>query len=147
MRVFLIALLIVMLAACASSTQAVRPADVAQAEVGVNLRAPLMFGSSRTAQASFDVTVNNPAKVEVRVRRIRLSSPSMMDYEILPVVRTFNDVIPPGGSKTFSVLAEAVSSTRGLSPSEPLNIRAEVDFEAGERRYREIYTIMSATVR
>lgn len=147
MRVFMTALLIAMLAACSSSNRAVRPADVAQAEVGVNLRSPLMFGSSRTAQASFDVTVRNPANVEVRVRRIRLSSPAMMDYEILPVVRTFNDVIPPGESKTFSVLAEAVSATRGLSPSEPLNIRAEVDFQAGERRYREIYTIMSATVR
>jgi hypothetical protein len=141
------ALLIAMLAACSSSNVAVRPAEVAQAEVRVNLRAPLMFGSSRTAPASFDVIVRNPAKVDVRVRRIGLSSPAMMDYAIQPVVRTFNDVIPPGGTKTFSVLAEAVSSTRGLTPSEPLNIRAEVDFEAGERRFREIYTIMSTTVR
>lgn len=141
------AVLIAILAACSSSNQAVRPVEIAQAEVGVDLRAPLLFGSSRTAQAALDVTVRNPATVEVRVRRMRLSSPAMMDYGILPVVRTFNDVIPPGGSKTFPFLAQAVSSARGLTPSEPLNIRAEVYFEAGERRYREIYTIMSATVR
>ena len=145
MRFPLTALTAVVLAACATS--ATRPADISRAEVSVALRAPLMFGSSRTAQAPLDVTVTNSAHVPVRVRRIRLSSPAMMDYTIRPVSFPFNDELAPNASKTFTLLSEAYASTRGLMPSEPLNVRAEIDFETGTHKYREIFNVVSGTLR
>ena len=146
MRFSFAVLLIAMLAACSSGSGA-RPADLPQADVNVMLRAPLMFGSSRVASAGLDVTVRNQATVPIRVRRIQLSSPAMVEYAIRPVERAFNDALAPGETKTFSILAEAVSSSAGLSPSEPLNVRAVIQFEEGKRSYRDVFTIMSANMR
>jgi hypothetical protein len=98
-----------------------------------------MFGSSGTGAASFDISVTNPATVPVRVRRIRLSAPAMVEYEIRPVSQPFDAVLAPNETKTFSMLTQAVASIPGLSPSEPLNLRTEVDFEVNSKRYREIY--------
>ena len=145
MRFPLFVLCLTVLAACATS--ATRPAEIARADVSVALRAPLMFGSSRTAQAPMGVTVTNTANVPVTVRRIRLSSPAMMDYEIRPVSAAFNDLLAPNASKTFVLLSQADAARAGLDPAEPLNVRAEVDFVAGKYKYREVFNVVAGTLR
>ncbi len=138
MRLSVTVLFVAMLTACAG-TSANRPPEIARARVETTLRAPLMFGSSGTGAASFDITVTNPATVPVKVRRIRLSAPAMVEYAIRPVSQPFDAVLAPNETRTFSILTEGVASRPGLIPSEPLNLRTEVDFEVNSKRYREIY--------
>ena len=147
MRLSIPVLLMVMLAACSSANSGARPADVAQADVNVNLRAPLLFGSSGVTQAAFDVIIRNNATVPVKLRKIRLTSPAMVEYSIRPMERSWDDTLAPGVTKTYTMLGEAIAASSGLNPSEPLNVRAEIDFEVNGRRYRDIFTIGSASSR
>ena len=141
MRFPIAALLIATLAACGSGGSA-RPADVARSEVGVRLGAPLFFGSGQVAPATFEVTVRNQATVPIRVWRIHLSSPSMVQYAIRPVERTFNDSLEPGESKSFALVTDAVASAPRLDSTEPMNVRVEIDLEANGHRYRELSNVM-----
>jgi hypothetical protein len=127
---------------CASGGGA-RPAEVAAAEVTVRLRSPLFFGSGREAPASFEVDVTNQATVPLVVRSIRIASPGMVQYTILPRERIFKETIAPGETKTLPVDATAVASRGGLMAGEPLNVRVDVEFEASGRRFREIYSLLN----
>ena len=65
------------------------------------------------------------------------NSPGMGEYTLLRVTRQFHEVIKPGESKTLTVFATAQTTVR--RPTEPLTIRAVIEFEAeGNARWREI---------
>jgi hypothetical protein len=142
MRLPVVVLSMAMLAACGSGG-GTRPANVAPAEVTVNLAAPIFFGAGTSAPAAVDVTVRNRATVPIQVRRIRLSATSSMtDYTLRPMERMFNEALPPGTSKTFSISTTAIAARAGITPSEPITIRTEISLEANGSPYREIFTMM-----
>lgn len=141
MRSSITILLVSLLVACSSS--GTRPAGVAAADVSVRLAAPLFFGSGRTSAAALDVNITNRANVPVTLRRIHIYTPGMVQYTLRPLDRPYNDTLAPGETKTYHLTTEAITSTPALTPTEPLNVRVELDFEATGKRYREIFNIVN----
>jgi hypothetical protein len=137
---FKIALPLFLLVACSSASRP--PAGPANAEVSVRLKGPLFFSSSRQANASFDVAIRNRTAVPITVRRVRMATPEMMEYVLRPTEKTFNETLAPGETKTLWLPATFVSSSVGLMPSEPLIVRATIDFEGGGKPFREIFNII-----
>jgi hypothetical protein len=136
-RFFSLALMPAMLLtmACGSAGSS-RPATVAKPDMNVELAHDLFFGSGATAPATIDVTVLNRATVPILLRRVELSSPGMVQYGIYPITRQFHETIQPGETKTVAVFATAQTSVR--RPTEPLTLRAIVDFEASGKVWREM---------
>jgi hypothetical protein len=131
-------LLLLLLAACASSSSGERPSDVAQPDIRVRQAAPLFFGSGYEAPVTLDVHITNNATIPLRVREIEVRSPGMMQYTLIRRVRAFSETIPPGESRTLSVVTTAVARRSQLQSSEPLSVQAVVRFEANGRGFREI---------
>ena len=136
------ALSLLLCLACASGG-ASRPANVAAPDVAVELRTPLFFGATRESPVTLDVNVTNRATVPLQARRVRVTSPGMVQYVLRPRERYLREDIAPGETKTILVDGVAVASRAGLAPSEPLNVRVEIEFEGGGRRFREIYDRMN----
>lgn len=121
---------------CGSGKTTGRPASVAQPGLSVELTHDIFFGSGATAPATIEVTVLNRATVPIMLRRVELTSPGMVQYAIYPTVRDFRETIQPGETKSVSVFATAQTTVR--RPTEPLTLRAVVDFEAAGSVWREI---------
>jgi len=126
---------IVFLLAC-GSTGGTRPKSIPKPDVGVALTHSVFFGSSSEAPATIEVRAFNRASVPIELRRVELSSPGMIEYAIRPMSRDFREVIGPGETKTVTVFATAETSVS--RPTEPLTLRAIVDFEAAGARWREV---------
>jgi hypothetical protein len=120
-------------AACASS-----PQEPSLVEVDVRTGGSLFFGSGTTAPLMAEVVVGNRTSAPIVLRGIRLSSPGMSQYSLLPESRTFNDTIAAGEAKAYPMTPTAVASRARMTVNEPLTIRAEIDFESGGKRRREI---------
>jgi hypothetical protein len=142
LRNVLLVLITALLAACGTSPGATasRPASIEQPDIDVVLAHSLFFGGATTAPATVDVTVTNRAAVPITVRRIEIDSPNMTQYALRRAVRDLKDVIDPGQSKTLSLFTTAVTTVN--RPSEPLNLRALVQLEAGELKWRELVTVL-----
>jgi len=135
MRRLLIPLLLVA-AACASMN---RPDTPGRPEVGVRQLGTLFFGSGSTSPVTFEVGVRNAAAEPIQLLRVRLeSSPSMAQYSTNPVERVLNETLAPGQVKSISLTATARTLTR--NPTEPLSMRAFVEYSSGGTRHRELYT-------
>lgn len=141
MRNWVAVVLLSLSIACSSASS--RPADVAAPDLDVAFAAPLFFGSSRTAPASFNVTVTNQAKVPMTVHSLRLSSPSMAQYGIRPVQRLFNETLAPGESKTLYLSTTAIAAVAGIMAMEPLTLRVEGDFAVAGQRYHELFNVVN----
>jgi hypothetical protein len=133
-------LLILLAVACSSSNAADRPANISKPEVAVRSTAStIFFGSGLTAPVPLEVAVANNASVPLRVRRIQIESPGMAEYSLYPLQRMFNDEIGPGQTKTFNLVGTAYTNISRLNPTEPLQVRATVEFEGPDKhRFREI---------
>lgn len=129
----------ILIAAACSSGGGTRPSTVTQADVDVRTAGSLFFGSGTSAPLNLDVTVTNRARVPMTVRSIRVSSPGMMQFTILPAQKMFSTTLEPGETKNFPISTTAIASRSRLSPTEPLNLRADVDFETNGRRFKEIF--------
>ena len=125
----------VFLVACASN-MAQRPKEIAQPSIEPRLASPLFFGSYSSAPATIEVLIRNNAKVPIVVRRIEVDSPGMAMFTIVKSARTFRETIPPGETKALTVFATA--TTTRSNPTEPLAMRAIVDFESGPTVWREM---------
>lgn len=79
------------------------------------------------------------------VRAIRISSPGMMQYTVRPEQRMFSTTLAPGETKSFPISATAIASSRRLSVTEPLDLRADIDFETDGRRFREIFNFSNVS--
>lgn len=108
-------------------------------EVEIRQAAPLFFGSGTTAPVSFDIAVANRGSEPLIVRRIRVESPGMVQYGVYPREEIYRETIPPGQTKTLALNATAWASQSRLQPSEPLSLRAMIDFESEGKHFREIY--------
>ncbi len=120
--------------ACASGGSS-RPKHIAQPAVELVMPHDIFFGSGSSAPATIEVIVHNRATVPIRVRRVEVDSPGMVQYAIQRTVRDFAETVPAGGSKAVTVFATAVTTVS--RPTEPLTIRAVIDFEAAGTRWRE----------
>ena len=122
---------------CSHVKNTSRPSTIPQPDLNARLAHSIFFGSSSTAPATVDVFVGNRATVPITVRRIEVDSPGMGEYALIRTTRAFREVIAPGQSKTLTVFATAETTVR--RPTEPLTIRAVIEFEAeGQARWREI---------
>lgn len=122
--------------ACASSKSA-RPATIAQPDIDARLVHQVFFGSGTSAPATIEVRVLNRATVPVMVNRVEIDSPGMGQYTIGRTMRDFKQVVQPGETKALTVFATAYAQTT-VNPSEPLMLRAIVEFSAGDAVWREI---------
>lgn len=136
MKARILPLLLLAAIACASAQNTQRPAELAQPGVDIRLTSPIFFGSGMTAPVTLDVDITNRAKVPLTLRRIELDSPGMMQYELIRHARTFRETIEPGETKPVTLFATA--SRRVRYPSEPLTVRAILEFEAGDNVWREV---------
>lgn len=130
-------LMFVAIAGCSHMQSTSRPATIPQPELAAGLTHSIFFGSSSTAPATIEVAVGNRASVPITVRRVEVDSPGMGEYTLIRTVRDFREEIPPGQMKKLTVFATAQTAVR--RPTEPLTIRAIIEFEAaGGARWREI---------
>jgi hypothetical protein len=129
-----------LLAACAASPSAKRPTNVPKPDVEVRF-GDLFFGSGTSAPLPMDVFVRNGGAQAIAVRRIRVESPGMSQYGILPYERIYNTTIEPGRVENFALTPTALASSARMRPTEPLTLRVWIDFKAGEFRWREIYML------
>jgi hypothetical protein len=134
-------LILLVAAACSSSPGASdRPNTIPKPEIAVRSTAStIFFGSGSTAPVPLEVLVQNNASVPLRVRRISIESPGMAEYTLYPLQRMFNEEVGPGQTKTFNLVGTAYTNVARLNPTEPLQVRATVEFEGpGKQRFREI---------
>ncbi|HEV3485264.1 MAG TPA: hypothetical protein VG106_07645 [Vicinamibacterales bacterium] len=133
-----LALLALLLAACGTggSGTGSRPSSIAQPDVSAYLTHDVFFGSGDTAPATIEVTVTNRANEAIVLRRVEVESPGMVTHGILRTQRDFRETISAGETKSVTIFATAQTFVR--RPTEPLTIRATVDFEAQGTRWRHI---------
>lgn len=134
MRRFLLFALVFILAC--GSTGGARPKSIPKPDVAADLTHDVFFGSGSTAPAAIEVRARNRASVPIELRRVELSSQGMIEWGIIPISRDFREVIGPGETKSVTVFATAETSVR--RPTEPMTIRAIIEFEAGGARWREV---------
>ena len=137
MRRFALVTLLLLAAACSSGR---RPANVKQPEIRGHAVGSIFFGSSQTAAVDVEVSVTNRADVPLIVHAIRISSPMMDQYTLQSAERSFHQTLAPGESQTFALSATAYTNRTNLEPTEPLQLRVDVDCEAAGARFREIET-------
>ena len=135
-RTVTLLLLFAVIAGCSNTATTGRPSTIPQPDLDARLTHELFFGSSSTAPATIEVTVGNRGSVPIVIRRVEIDSPGMGQYAILRTIRDFHEEVPPGQQKAVTVFATAQTTVR--RPTEPLTLRAIIEFESGEHRWREI---------
>jgi len=141
MRTHLVIPLALLVAACASVTQ---PPTPGRPVIEVRRSSAIFFGSSSTAPLNLDIEILNPAKEAIVVRRVRVQpAPGMMQYNIYPALRTVHETIEPGETKIIHITATAYTGIARLDPTEPLGIRAYLDYDLGGKRHQELYATVN----
>jgi hypothetical protein len=104
----------------------------------------LFFGSSATAPAFLELAITNNGGQSLIVRRVRIESPGMAQYGLVPMERVFGETIAPGETRSVQITPTAVTNTS--RPTEPLTLRATVYFEtADHHNFREIYQAQASS--
>ena len=134
-----LSILLLLSLACAG-TQARRPENMPQPDISAALVNPLFFGSTSSAPATIEIRVTNRDQVPLVVRRVELDSPGMGQYALARYARQYNETVPPGETKALTAFATAVAQTT-TRPTEPLTIRAIVEFQSEGATWREIALI------
>jgi len=129
------ALLLLLVVSCATA-RSTRPPSIPKPSLDVAILNEPFFGSGTEAPVTLEVSVGNRASVPITLRRVELSSPGMVQYEIVPVSKQFTERIAPGETK--SVRLAATARTEFTRHDEPLMLRAVLELEGGGRTWREI---------
>jgi hypothetical protein len=125
------------LTACSSLNQ---PPTPGRPEIEVFQQNPLFFGSANESVLNLEVTIRNPAKEPIVVRRVRLTAGiGMTQYSVYPAERRVLETIAPGESKVVYVAATAYTNITRLTATEPLGLRAILDYESAGKRRQELY--------
>jgi hypothetical protein len=128
------------LTACSSLN---KPPTPGRPEVDIFQQTPMFFGSGSQAPLNLAVTIRNPAKEPIVVRRIRISEAmGMAQYTVRPAERMVREPLAPGESKELNITATAYTNIRRLNTTEPLSLRAIVEYESGGKRHQELYTVL-----
>ena len=127
--------LLLLLAAACSTARSTRPPSIPKPSLDVALTHELYF-SGGEADATIEVTVGNRASVPITIRRVEISSPGMLQYELDTVVKEFRQTIAPGETRAVRLFTTArTDSSRQI---EPLMLRAVLEIEGGGSTWREI---------
>lgn len=135
-RAFGFTLLVFTLACSSSGTS--RPAGVAAPTIVVEQANTIFFGSGLSAPVTMEVHVRNNANVPIRVREVEIRSPGMSQYTLQRTSRLFSETVPPGETRTVSLIATAVREQTRFRAEEPLSISAVIRLEANGTQFREI---------
>lgn len=128
-------------AACSSMN---KPPTPGRPLVEIHQQTAIFFGSSGEAPLNLGVTITNPAKEPIVIRRIRVTAGiGMTQYSVLPAERIVQETIAPGETKELYVTATAVTDRARLTPTEPLGLRAVVDYDFAGKRHQELYVILN----
>jgi hypothetical protein len=133
MRTAIASALLLLLAACASTT---RPANIAQPGIEVRQAGPIYFGRAPSTPVTVDIHITNRASVPILLRDAEVSSNSEQ-YTIPRYRRTFNQTIAAGETRTVQLDATAVSMNTRASNAQPLLVRTFLGFEANGKAFRE----------
>lgn len=128
--------LLLFLAVACGSARSSRPATIPKPELEVTLLNELFFGSFDQADATIEVRIGNRSTLPIVLRRVEISSPGMVQYEIFPVAREFRQTIAPGETKAVTLFTGARTTTS--RPVEPLTLRAVLQFAGGGSVWREM---------
>ncbi|HET7435290.1 MAG TPA: hypothetical protein VFN10_11330 [Thermoanaerobaculia bacterium] len=126
-----------LIAACGSTNGAARPENVAQPTIELRADRAIFFGGANSAPAQIDLIVTNNAETVLQLVEAEISSPGMLEYNIIPIRRTFNEELAPGETRRYQLMATAVRQI-DLAPNESLSLRAVVTFGSGNQQFREI---------
>lgn len=133
MRTAIASALLLLLAACASST---RPANVPQPGIEVRQAGPIFFGAGASTPITVDISITNRADVPILLRSAEISS-NAEQYTIPRYRRSFDQTIAAGETRTVQLDATAVAvSTRPVN-AQPVLVRTFLLFEAGGKPFRE----------
>jgi hypothetical protein len=135
----MLSILLLLSLACASKP-ARRPADMPQPDIDARLVNELFFGGGTEAPATMEIRVANRGNVALVVRRVELDSPGMGQYVIRRYVRQYNETVPAGQSRVLNAFTTAIAQTT-TRVTEPLTIRAIVEFQSGDAIWREVVFI------
>jgi len=135
-RMVSLLILLTLALGCATASSS-RPASIPQPEIDARLVQALFFGGGTTAPATIEVRIANRAKMPIVVRRIVIDAPGMQQYTLDRGGRELNETIQPGETKRVNIFSRA-TALRGTTITEPLNLRAVVDFESGRTSWREV---------
>ena len=139
MRSSLLALAL-FLAGCSSVN---KPPTPNRPEVDVVQQSAIFFGSAGEAPLNLAISIRNPAKEPIEVRRIRLTAGmGMMQFSVRPAERFVKEPIAPGDTKEIDLTATAYTDRVRLTPTEPLSLRVTVDYDLAGKRHQELYLIM-----
>ena len=130
--------LVLLTLACASGNGSGRPDGVAEPTINIRQSSPIYFGSGTSAPVSLNVYVTNNANVPIRVRQVEIRSPGMSQFTLIQTSRLFGETIPPGESRTLSLMATAVRSQTRFRAEEPLSVVAVVRMEAKGQEFRKV---------
>jgi hypothetical protein len=126
---------VVVLAAC-GGTGTSRPSTIPQPGLDARLLHEVFFGSQSSAPATVEIRVLNRAPVPIKLRRVEIGSYGMGSWGILRRTEYVNETIPPGEERSRTIVVTAVTNVR--NPTEPLQLRATYELEAGGVYWREI---------
>jgi hypothetical protein len=108
-------------------------------ELQILQKSPLFFGSGRTAPLTLEVFFTNRTPEPVVVRRVRVEPWSMTQYAIYPAERLFKETVAPGETRSVLLNATAYTNLSRLRATEPLSVRATLDYDYQGKRYRALY--------
>jgi hypothetical protein len=134
MRTAIAFTLLLLLAACASST---RPANVPQPGIEVRQAGPIYFGQAPSTPVTVDIQITNRADVPIVLRNAEVSSSSSEQYTIPRYRRTFDQTIAPNETRTLQLDATAVAINTRPVNAQPLLVRTFLLFEANGKTFRE----------
>ena len=135
-----LALALAFLTACSSLN---KPPTPGRPVVDLTQQSAIFFGSGGEAPLNLAVTISNPAKEPIVVRRIRVTAGiGMTQYSVRPAERMVNETIAPGETKELYLTATAYTNRTRLTPTEPLGLRTILDYESGGKRHQELYVVL-----
>ena len=140
---FLTASLLILATACASQA----PTNPGRPELILIQRNEIFFGSGTQAPLTISVQLKNVAAEPIVIRRIRLEPGVMTQYTVRPREELFNHALPPGDTRSVEIVLMAVTQMdqRRFRQSEPLALRARIDYEYQGKKYREIWVNPTVT--
>ena len=133
MRTAIASTLLLLLAACASST---RPANIPQPGIEVRQAGPIFFGSAPSTPVTVDISITNNADVPIVLRNAEVSS-NAEQYTIPRYRRTFEQTIAAGETRTVQLDATAVVLSNRPVNAQPVLVRTFLLFDANGKPFRE----------
>lgn len=141
MRVRLLLPLLFLAVACASGGgdgDAEKAPASAKPSIHMSVRGTVQMDRVGEGPMTLVVNLTNRDADTMTIRRVRVQSWGMEQWAIDPAERYVVEKLAPGESKDVELSARAFRKSQVRFISEPLTLRALVDYELDGHRYREV---------